>query len=182
MPDEDNPEVHINIVPVKKRGEGELFTDPYAVLPGALKQVNEQSDNVKLRKAKDERFYTTYAELLVKYSGDSLKAVAELYNITEDDAAENLHALRQEIHQRGVGTGLSALLEQMDVALPNQIAILKDALYGKNLAGRLKSVEMLRDIEGKAGQKREGVRMEDVVRIALASQDQDIPEEADQPA
>lgn len=169
---ENVEEVKISIAPLKLKGEGEVI-DAYTPLPGQIKHLNSQPQSGKLKKRADQDEFTAYARLLVKHCGDAVKAVRDLYGLSDEEAAANVVAYREKLYAKGGATGLSALLESHDVGLPMQVAVLRDAMYGDSLPGRLKAVEYLREIEGKAGTKREGQRVEDLVRIAIASRAQE---------
>ena len=166
MPDD----VPISIGRVRKPTEPQVL-DAYTPLPGAIKQLNEPAKKTSMAKYAGQQEFARYAKLLVKHRGDPVPAIAELRQIPEAEVEANLPQLREELHRQVAGTDLTTLLEKFDVGLPNQIAVLHNHLYGDHLGAQAKAIEQLRELEGKANQKRQGQRAEDLIRLALGAVD-----------
>ena len=164
----DEPRIAIGTT--RKKDEPQVV-DAYVPLPGAMRQLNSQPEHVKVQTYTAQQEFARYAQLLVKHKGDPVPAIAELRGLSESDVASDLPRLREELHTRAAGTDLSTLLEKHDVSLVNQIAVLRNWMYDNHAAPSLKAVELLREIEGKAGQRRQGQRAEDLIRLALGSAD-----------
>jgi hypothetical protein len=172
MPDDDaeeQDEPRIAIAPLR-RDEPQVV-DAYQPLPGAMRQVNEApaavAHQIQSRKYQAAR----YAQLLVRHGGDAIRALAELRGVSVADAAAHFLEYRDEVLRDSTDMDLQSLLELHDAALPQQIAVLRTWMFDEKAAPSLKAVELLRDIEGKAGARRMGQRAEDLIRMALASQE-----------
>lgn len=171
--DEENP--RISIAPLKKRGEGDVV-DQYESIPGSLKIVGPQPTSLKEKKSRDHAEFLAYAQNLVTFGGDPVKAIAQLYGMDEEEVSKNLLVLRDELHRKGEGYSFSTTLRKHDVEIENQVAVLRHWMYSKNPAAALGSIKLLQDASGKAGQRREGQKVEDLIRASLAMKEDEAPE------
>lgn len=167
---EDEPQFPIVIKPSSDKFEPHVI-DPDLPLPGDTKRVNETPLQIRRQEVVEQYTFANYTKALVHCGGDPVQAIAQLKGITQEDAAEHLDVHLAEIRRIGASIGQSAMIDALDVGFPNRLAVIHDAMYSKSIAARLKSVEMMEDIEKRLGNRREGQRIEDLIRIAVAEQE-----------
>lgn len=171
IPEEEPSQPSIVVSPVRHKGDVEVL-DGYDPIPGGkIKALNPPSKSAKKIKSAEEQEFSRYAFLLVKYHNDAVKALAELKECSEEEAAANIIPWRDEIHRKGKGTSLAAMVERHEVDTENQVAKLSEHMYSGSPAASLKSIELLQNMTGKARSRREGLSAEDSIRSALSTVD-----------
>jgi hypothetical protein len=145
------------------------LVDPYMPLPGPVRP----SPTVVHGTSPSDRL-TRYAQALVAYEGDSVKALAKVFSLSEDEVLAQMPALREQL-QGGVGSLHDSLVKN-DLAVENQLSILRHWAYSGSPGPSLKAIEIVRRIVEDAQSTHEGLTAEDVIRMALATQDGQVDE------
>jgi hypothetical protein len=165
-----DPEFPIVVTPSNHKFDPKLI-DSGLPLPGDTKRVNDTPLQVRKQEVVDQFTFANYTKALVRCSGDPVRAIAELRGLTEEEVAENLDVHLTEIRRIGAAVGQSAMIDALDVGFHNRLAVIHESMYSNQRAARLKAVEMMEDIEKRLGSHREGQRIEDLIRLAVAEED-----------
>jgi hypothetical protein len=168
--EQPEPSTALVIKPSTDRKRGKLI-DPYAPVPGDIERINEPSNSLVLKDRSERRILSDYAQQLVRFGGDPVPAIAATYRIDQTVVEENLSHYLSEMARIAAATSPSDLFQSLDVTVANRLAVLRDSLYSKKEGPRLKAIELLGDIEHKLGDSQGSERLEDYVRLALASTD-----------
>ncbi len=168
--DQPEPSTALVIKPSTDRKAGKLI-DPYATVPGDIERVNQPPQHALVKERSERRILADYAQQLVRFGGDPVPAIAQTYNISQDEVEANLGHYLAEVARIAAATSPSDLFQSLDVTVANRLAVLRDSLYSKKEGPRLKAVELLGDIEHKLGSSKDGAKIEDYIRLSLASTD-----------
>jgi hypothetical protein len=149
---------------VRKHHEGK---DPHDPLPIGVvgTEVGEAKaiESVGVSKAVLDR----YARAIVAHQGDPVPALAQAFEISEEQA----HRRMIELHDKIVGAAKANaadadLLERYDMTAQVRLALLRDMAFSPKEAVKLKALEMITEMDASSKVKHRGTSFEKFMEIA----------------
>jgi len=149
---------------VRKHHEGK---DPHDPLPIGVVGVDvgeaKRIDPVAASKAVLDR----YARALVVSEGDPIPALAQAFEISEEEAQSRM----VELHDKIVGTSKANaadadMLERYDMTAQVRLALLRDLAFSSKEAVKLKALEMITEMDASSKVKHRGTSFEKFMEIA----------------
>jgi hypothetical protein len=139
--------------------------DAYESLPGAVANVKRGPEEpapptrANLALAADVRAdqemraarYDRYLEALASNMGDAVAALAEAFEITQEQARANQRALHAEVRSGSGGSDIAPILERADLDIVARVRVLRQHVYSNVPAASLKAIDMLSEMEGSGG-------------------------------
>ncbi|MGB8520795.1 MAG: hypothetical protein WCD38_11600 [Candidatus Tumulicola sp.] len=154
----------LDLPAVRKHHEGK---DPHDPLPigvvGAETGEAKAIDPVSASKAVLDR----YARAIVVSGGDPVPALAQAFEISEEEAQRRMI----ELHDKIVGTSKANaadadLLERYDMTTHVRLALLRDMAFSPKEAVKLKALEMITEMDASSKVKHRGTSFEKFMEIA----------------
>lgn len=139
----DAPPYEIDIVEGVQEGH---YVEAYAPMPGGVKLVQEQKPPRKkpgeLQAAKS--VYKDYVQALLHYQGNEVFAIADVLNISREEAEERKHELHARLCEPvSSNRSLVTVLNEMDLSKEARLAILRHHAYSSIPAASLKAIDAI---------------------------------------
>lgn len=170
-PQQELDEATLAIVPGRKsRGPKQKLIDPQAPLPGAMKRVGPRPEpSAKEIKEADPKHlrekFDLYCRLLAEHYGEPVPALAAVFGISLEEAAERQAELHNEITRATSAMTQRDLFSMLNISKEHRTARLKTMMYCDNPAVSLKAMDMLNDMDGNA--KSSGDTWEEWIALAI---------------
>lgn len=142
--------------------------DPTAALPGSVLQVREQrtkkdtASQGKLRQA-----YVSYVKALAAHNGDVPSALADVLNITHEEAERDQVELHERLLGATKGQPISQVMANLDLGPTARAVILAKFAHSNNPAVALKSVTLANDLDALNKASRQGGSFEDWIKMVM---------------
>lgn len=158
-------EAVLALPPVRVVHKHERERDAYETPPGAIpakvgnvvvesrpgkatKENLAERDEVRREMRMLGARYRAYLQLLAASGLDRISALAEVFNVSIEEAREHEYELHIEV-RRGIGaTEVGKVLEDHDLGIHERAALMRKWAYSENPAASLKSIDMAQSLEG----------------------------------
>lgn len=153
----------------KTKTTNQRLIDPQAPLPGAMKRVGPNLAKRSPEKKADPKHlrdrYALYCRLLAENYGNPAPALAEVFDISIEEAQLRQVELHTEITRAMQGVSTRELFTMNQMSKEHRLMHLRSLMYHPNPAVSLKAMDMLNELDGAT--KSSGDTWEEWIGLAL---------------
>jgi hypothetical protein len=92
--------------------------------------------------------YHRYLDALFEHNGDKVQALADVFGLSDEAAAENFADLLAEVKSGQGHSEISDILEQNDLSVHAQVRAVRRWAYSPNAAASLNAIKLVKELGG----------------------------------